>query len=55
MILLHEQDLQKDISFSFSEGSNCGGKNEFISQFSCLQSHLYLKIHELLTYISTRK
>ena len=26
-----------------SEGSNGAGKNEFASQFTCLQTHLYVK------------
>ena len=29
--------------FFLSEGSNGAGKNEFASQFTCLQTHLYVK------------
>ena len=38
MILAHEQD-----SFLFFESSNGVGKNEFVFQFTYLQSHLYVK------------
>ena len=34
-----EQDVTERYLF-FSEGSNGAGKNEFISQFTCLQHHL---------------
>ena len=41
MILAHEQDITERYFF-FSEGSNGAGKNEFISQFTCLQLHFYI-------------
>ena len=44
--------LQKAIS---EKGSNGAGKNEFVSQFTCLQPHLYAKIHVPHTHIGTRK
>ena len=33
--------LQKDTFFS--KRSNGAGKNEFVSQFTCLKAHLYVK------------
>ena len=54
MILVHEQDHTKRYFF-FSQGSNGAGKNEFVFQFTCLQPHLYIKIHAPRTHISTRK
>ena len=54
MILSHEQDDKKR-HFFFSQGSNGVGKNKFIFQFTCLQHHLYIKIHALHTQTSTRK
>ena len=44
MILSHEQDNTEKY-FLFSQGSNGPGKNEFVFQFTCLQPHLYIKIH----------
>ena len=41
MILAHEQD-----SFFFSSNSNGAGKNEFVSQLTCLQPHLHLKYNK---------
>ena len=38
MILTYEQD-----SFFFSWSSNGTCKTKFVSQFTCLQSHLYVK------------
>ena len=35
--------LQKDMSFSHDEVSHDKGKTEFVSQFTCLQPHLYVK------------
>ena len=54
MILTHEQD-DTERYFFFSQGSNGVGKNEFVFQFTCLQSHLYMKIHAPCTHISTKK
>ena len=54
MILAHEQD-DTERYFFFSQGSNGAGKNEFVSQFTCLQPHLHIKIHEPHTHIGTRK
>ena len=54
MILAHEQD-DTERYFFFSQGSNGAGKNWFVSQFTCLQPHLYIKIHEPHTHIGTRK
>ena len=54
MILAHEQDVTKKY-FLFSCDSNGGGKNEFVSQLTYLQPHLYVKIHMPRTHISTRK
>ena len=31
------------------------GQNEFVSQFTCLEPHLYVKIHAPRTHINTRK
>ena len=42
MILTHGQDVTVRYFF-FSESSNGAGKNEFVSQFICLQPHLYVK------------
>ena len=44
--------LQKAIS---EKDSNGAGKNEFVSQFTCLQPHLHTKIHVQRTHIGTRK
>ena len=54
MILSHEQD-DTEKYFFFSQGSNGPGKNEFVFQFTCLQPHLYIKVHAPHTHISTRK
>ena len=54
MIFAHEQD-DTERYFFFSCGSNGAGKNEFISQFTCLQPDFYIKIHAPNTHISTRK
>ena len=54
MILAHEQD-ETERHFFFSEGSNTAGKNEFVFQFTCLQPHLYIKIHMPSTHISSKK
>ena len=54
MILVHEQgDTER--YFFFCQGSNSAGKNEFAFQFTCLEPHLYIKIHAPHTHISTRK
>ena len=50
MILALEQDDTERYLFS-SEGSNGAGKNEFVFQFTCLQPHLYIKIHAPCTHI----
>ena len=39
----HNKLLQNDISFSISNGA---GKNEFVSQFTYLQPHFYIKYNE---------
>ena len=54
MILAHEQDITARYFFS-SWGSNGAGKNEFVSQFTCLQPHLHVKKPVTHTHISTRK
>ena len=54
MILAHEQNVAERYFF-FSWGSNVGGKNEFVSQFTCLYPHLYVQIYAPHTHISTRK
>ena len=54
MILPNEQDVAERYFF-FSYGSNAAGKNEFVSQFTCLKPYLYVKIHDPCTHISTRK
>ena len=54
MILAHEQDNTERYFFLY-QNSNGADKNEFIFQFTCLQPHLYVKIHMPCTYISTRK
>ena len=41
MILANEQVVTKWYFF-FSQGSN-GAGNEFVSQFTCLQPHFYVK------------
>ena len=41
MILAHKQVVTG--YFAFSCGSNVAGKNEFVFQFTYLQSHLYVK------------
>ena len=38
MILAHEQDITERYFF-FSWGSNGADKNDFASQFTCLQPH----------------
>ena len=43
--------VQKDYFFSY--GSNDADKNEFVFQFTCLQPHLYVKIHTPRTHISS--
>ena len=53
MILAHEQDDTE--RFFFSEGSNRSGKTEFVFRFTCLQPHLYIKIHVSRAHISARK
>ena len=52
MILAHEQD-NIERYFFFSQSYNGAGKNEFV--FTCLQPHLYIKIHMPRTHISSRK
>ena len=42
MILAHEQDIT-EWYFFFCYGSNAADKNEFVSQFTCLQPHFYVK------------
>ena len=42
MILAHEQNFTERYFF-FSEGLNNAGKNQFVSQFTCLQPHSYVK------------
>ena len=42
MYLAHEQDIT-EIYFFFSQGSNGAGKNEFVSQYSCLHLHFSIK------------
>ena len=42
MILIHEQ-VVTEWYFFFSQGSDGAGKNEFLSWFTCLQSHFYVK------------
>ena len=54
MILAHEQNATERYFF-FSQGSNSVCKNEFVFQFTCLQPHLYTKIHAPSTHISTTK
>ena len=54
MILAHEQDNTEKYFFLY-QNSNGADKNEFIFQFTCLQPHLYVKIHMPRTYISTRE
>ena len=39
----------------FTQDSKKKKKNGFVFQFSCLQPHLYIKIHAPRTHISTRK
>ena len=39
MFFAHEQDVTERYIF-FSEGSNGAGKTKFVSQYTCLQSHL---------------
>ena len=34
---------------------NGAGENELVFQFTCLQPHLYIKIHEPHIHINTRK
>ena len=41
MILAHEEVITE--YFFFSQGSNGVGKNEFVSQFTYLQPHFYIK------------
>ena len=41
MILAYEQDVTERY-FLFSQGSNGADKNEFISQFTCLQPSLFV-------------
>ena len=52
MILAHQQDDTERYYF-FSQGLNGADKNEFVFQFTCLQPHLHIKIHEPHTHIST--
>ena len=42
MILTHGQEVT-EWYFFFSYSSNGASKNEFVSQFTCLQPHFYLK------------
>ena len=42
MFLAHEQDVTQRY-FSFSSSSNGAGKNEFVSQYTCLQPHFSVK------------
>ena len=51
MILMWGRRNKKNIS----EGSHSAGKNEFVSQFTCLQPDLHVKIHAPHNHISTRK
>ena len=41
MILLRKKVVTENLFFS--EGSYGANKNEFASQFTCLQSHFYVK------------
>ena len=41
MILTHEEVVTE--YFFFSKGSDGAGKNEFVSQFTYLQPHFYVK------------
>ena len=43
MVLAHEQVVTEGYFFFFFKCSNGAGKNEFESQFTCLQSHFYVK------------
>ena len=54
MFLTPKQD-DTESYFFFAKGSNGASKNGFVFQFSCLQPHLYIKIHAPRTHISTRK
>ena len=42
MTLAHEQDITERYSV-ISEDSNGAGTNEFVPQFTCLQSRLHVK------------
>ena len=42
MFLTHEEDVTERYFF-FSQGSNGADKNEFVSQYTCLQPHFYIK------------
>ena len=42
MFLAHEQDVTERYFF-FSQGSNGAGKNEFVSQYSCLHPNFSIK------------
>ena len=42
MFLAHEQDVTERYFF-FSQGLNGAGKNEFVSQYICLQPHFSVK------------
>ena len=42
MFLAYEQDIAERYFF-FSQGSNSVGKNEFVSQYTCLQPHFSVK------------
>ena len=52
---IHVKEGLAERYFFFSWGSHGAGKNEFVSQFTCSQPHLYVKIHVTHTHISTRK
>ena len=43
MILTHEEVVTE---WYFLYGSNGTGKNEFVSQFTCLQLHFYVKLKD---------
>ena len=43
MFLAHEQDVTERYFF-FSQGSNGAGKNEFVSQYTCLQPQFFCQI-----------
>ena len=54
MFLVHEQDITERYFF-FSQGSNGAGKNEFVSQYTCLQSHFSVKYENENKIITARR